>query len=403
MTREEVMNELKDICLAIDEDGELVAEDSLDALAIRLMEEGSDDISEVELDAINGMIYDSFAEPATICNELINMLMSSNIKVEDIEDPLMADIWDDVDEDAYYDDLTDEEVAALTSDDGVNYAEYPDHEYQEGCEGKECKEELIKTTSTVTKYSKDEAMNIIQADEALLAEYEELLPEYEDGMLDHSHEGINFFNLMEDESKVVIQWCISDDECTQVIVDSFEEAIVVIRDIEAADYQLTGEEIVKEAIEAEEVKEGYYGRDSILDGDIPGKENSFYDLISMRFHNMGYDDRNHPLYLSEENRDSHSWCPYKQNAIMMFGPDEAFFDKIIAYIETEVNRPDSAWYNRQYSVVKVGDRYNRAMGEYALCIFVTYDDFCSTTEMSRKGAEKAAELRRMRKGTKPAA
>lgn len=308
MTREEVMNELKDICLAIDEDGELVAEDSLDALAMRLMEEGSDDISEDELDAINGMIYDSFAEPATICNELINMLMSSNIKVEDIEDPLMADIWDDdVVEDAHYDDLTDEEVAALASDDGANWAEYPDHHYQEGCEGKECKE-------------------AVEADEP-----KEELPE------------------------------------------------------------------------TEEVKEGYYGRDSIIDGDIPGKENSFIDLITMRFHNMGLDEYTHPIYDGESIPESHSWCPYKKNAALMFGPDEAFFQPAVDYIETEVDREDSAWYQRQYAVVKVGDRYNRKMGEYALCIFATNDDFCNTTEMSRKGAEKVAELRRMRKGTKPAA
>ena len=181
MTREEVMNELKDILAVIDYDGDLVAQDSLDALATRLMEEGSDDISEVELDAINGMIYDSFAEPATICNELINMLMSSNIKVEDIEDPLMADIWDDMDED---------EIAALTSDDGVNWAEYPDHHYQEGCEGKDCKE-------------------AVEADQD---EPKEELPEAEEAKQD--------------------------------------------------------------------VQEGYYRGDSIIDGDIPGKENSFIDLFS---------------------------------------------------------------------------------------------------------------------------
>jgi hypothetical protein len=279
MTRQDVINELKDICAVIPEDGDLVAEDSLYALADRLMEEGSEDLSEEELDAINEMIYDSFAEPEIICNELVNTLTKSSTKVEDVEDPFNADMWDD---------LTDEEVAALASEDGINWAEYPDHHYQEGCKGKEC-------------------------------------------------------------------------------------------------------------------KEAYYGKDSIIDGDIPGKENSFIDLITMRFHNMGIDEYTHPIYDGENIPESHSWCPYKKNAALMFGPSEEFFQPAIDYIKTEENRKDSSWYQRPYAVVKVGDRYNRKMGEYALCIFATYDDFCSTSEMSRKGAEKAAELRRMRKGTKPAA
>ncbi len=56
----------------------------------------------------------------------------------DIDDPLTADIWDDVD-DEYYDDLTDDEIAELTAD-GPNYAEFSDHHYQEGCEGENCEE-----------------------------------------------------------------------------------------------------------------------------------------------------------------------------------------------------------------------------------------------------------------------
>lgn len=298
MTRQDVIKELTDICAIIAEDGEIVAEDNLDILATRLTEEGSEDISEEELDAIKEMIYDGFIEPETICNELINMLMNSGAKVDDIDDPLTADIWDD---------LSDEEVAALTAE-GPNYAEFSDHHYQEGCEGKECKEEVEEPAET--------------------------------------------------------------EEVTE---------------------------------EVEAVEEGYYGKDSIIDGDIPGKENSFIDLITMRFHNMGIDEYTHPIYDGESIPESHSWCPYKKNAALMFGPDEAFFQPAVDYIETEVNREDSSWYQRPYAVVKVGDRYNRKMGEYALCIFATNDDFCNTTEMSRKGAEKAAELRRIRKNNRPAA
>lgn len=266
MTREEVLNELKDILAVIDDDGELVAEDSLDALATRLMEEGSKDISEDELDAINGMIYDSFAEPATICNELINMLMSSGIQVEDIEDPLMADMWDDI---------SDEEVAALTTD--ANYAEFSDHHYQEGCEGGECKE-------------------AVEADQD---EPKEELPEAEEAKQD--------------------------------------------------------------------VKEGYYGRDSIIAGDIPGKENSFYDLISMRFHNMGYDEETHPLITGKKEQ---LWNPFADQGVLMVADDPKFFDKIVAYIESEVEREDSAWYLRDYEICEIDnpDDVYKLGGTCALCI-----------------------------------
>ncbi len=286
MTREEVMIELKDILVLIDEDGKLVAEDRLDALAIRLGEEGSEDISKVELTTINEMIYDSFAEPATICNELINMLMSKDIQVDDIEDPLTADIWDDMDE---------AEIAEKTSVDGVNYAEFSDHHYQEGCEGKECKE-------------------------AVEADQEELS-------------------------------------------------------------------------EAEEVKEGYYGKDSIIAGDIPGKENSFYDLITMRFHNMGYDDRNHPLITGKKDQ---YWNPFADQGVFMVADDPRFFDKIIAYIESEVEREDSAWYLRDYEICEIDnpDDVYKLGGTYALCIEL--EDF-DRENLHGMPSVKAVEYTRRRK------
>ncbi len=275
MTRQDVINELKDICAVIPEDGELVAEDSLDALASRLMEEGSEDISEEELDAINEMIYDSFVDPETICNELINLLMSSGAKVEDIEDPLTADMWDD---------LSDDEIAALTAD-GPNYAEFSDHHYQEGCEGKEC-------------------------------------------------------------------------------------------------------------------KEGYYGRDSLIAGDIPGKENCFHELISMRFHNMGYDEDTYPLMPGSQ---SQMWNPFGQYGIVMYGPDAAFFDKIVAYIETEVNREDSAWYNRDYEVCQVEGREATDKGPWALCIECMPYDMDDVEFLPRKIKDEYARRRKLRRSTKPAA
>lgn len=275
MTRQDVINELKDICAVIPEDGELVAEDSLDALASRLMEEGSEDLSEEELDAINEMIY-SYVDPETICNELVNMLISSGTKVEDIEDPLNADMWDD---------LSDEEVAALASADSVNWAEYPDHHYQEGCKGKEC-------------------------------------------------------------------------------------------------------------------KEGYYGRDSLIAGDIPGKENCFHELISMRFHNMGYDEDTYPLMPGSQ---SQMWNPFGQYGIVMYGPDEKFFDKIVAYIETEVNREDSAWYNRDYEVCQVEGREATDKGPWALCIECMPYDMDDVEFLPRRIKTEYARRRKLRRTTPPAA
>jgi hypothetical protein len=302
-TREKVLTELKDILAVSDVEDEIAMQDSVLDLVETVFAENDGSVTEDEQDQISELVYDLTRSPAEIAEAIIAVLSAEPAVVAEDVDPFVDDIWDDI---------SDEEVAALTAD-GPNYAEFSDHHYQEGCDGKECKE-------------------AVEADQ--------------------------------DEPK----------------------------------------EEIPEAEEAkQDVKEAYYGKDSIIDGDIPGKENSFIDLITMRFHNMGLDEYTHPIYDGESIPESHSWCPYKKNAALMFGPDEAFFQPAVDYIKTEENREDSSWYQRPYAVVKVGDRYNRKMGEYALCIFATNDDFCNTTEMSRKGVEKAAELRRMRKGTKPAA
>jgi hypothetical protein len=79
----------------------------------------------------------------------------------------------------------------------------------------------------------EEAKAIIVADEQLTAEYEELKSEYENGDLDYGFEYGNFFSLIEDPSKVVIQYFDANDVAVELIVDSIEQAIVAIRDIEA--------------------------------------------------------------------------------------------------------------------------------------------------------------------------
>jgi hypothetical protein len=87
-------------------------------------------------------------------------------------------------------------------------------------------------------YTKDEALEIIAANPELDADYRELKPYYDNGDLDHSSEtnsvSCNFFNLIEDPTKVVIQYCYEyeDYEAHELIVDSLEQAIVIIRDLD---------------------------------------------------------------------------------------------------------------------------------------------------------------------------
>ena len=361
MTRQEVINELNDIRSAIETEGELVAEESLDVLADRLMNEDNTDISEEELAAINEMIYGSFIDPETICVELSNMLMSNRITTEDV-DPFVDDYWDGI---------TPEKAKACKS--GV------------------CEEELKKTTPTDDIYSKEEAMKIINMDKDLLAKYEELLPYYESGDLDHSFIYGNFFNLTEDESKIVIQWIKPDDESTELIVDSLEAAIVIIQDIEAAGGDVVGSEVYNDLTEKVELAEGHYGSDSIIDGDIPGKTNGFLELIAMRFNNMGYDEYTYPLYPGTAEQ---MWNPFGEDSLVMFGESPEFFQPIVEYIKSEVAREDSAWWNRDYEVCEVDDSY-RKVGAYALCIEAK--DYDRAAEASLIPANIKAEYARRRK------
>ena len=78
----------------------------------------------------------------------------------------------------------------------------------------------------------NEAVAAINADKDLKARVEELRADYESGQLDHGFAWGNFFNLAEDESKVVIQWLDPDDQDFELIADSIEQAVVAIRGIE---------------------------------------------------------------------------------------------------------------------------------------------------------------------------
>lgn len=243
-TREKVLAELKDILAVSDVEDELAMQDSVLNLVDIIFMEDDGSITADEQDQVSELVYDLTKSPAEVAEAIVAILSTEVVAIAEDIDPFVDDIWDD---------LSDEEVAALTSDDGVNWAEYPDHEYQEGCDGKDC---------------------------------------------------------------------------------------------------------------TEEIDEAYYGKDSIIAGDIPGKANGFVELISMRFHNMGFDEGDHPLFPGEAEQ---MWNPFGKDSVVMYGPSEEFFNPIVAYIESEVGREDSAWYNRDYEVCKVEDRYNKE-GPWALCI-----------------------------------
>ena len=89
---------------------------------------------------------------------------------------------------------------------------------------------------TVNRYTQTEAQAIISANEQLQKELEELRPYYEDEALDHGFECGNFFNCPEiEDHQVCVQWCGDDiDDCHELIVDSLEELVVVLNEIEAA-------------------------------------------------------------------------------------------------------------------------------------------------------------------------
>lgn len=285
-TREKVLAELKDILAVSDVEDEIAMQDSVLDLVETVFAEVDGSITEREQDQISEIVYDLTRSPAEIAEAVIAILSADSTVPEGV-DPFIDDIWDD---------LSDEEVVALASDDGVNWAEYPDHHYQEGCEGGEC-------------------------------------------------------------------------------------------------------------------KEAYYGKDSIIDGDIPGKTNTFYSLLVMRFNNMGYDEVSHPLIVGEYEWD---WNPFGDDSLVMFGPSEEFFDKIVRYIESEVDNEGSAWYNRDYEVCEVEG--SRAItknfdpgyaGPWALCIEAKdYDrqiDDISEKPLPDDIRAEYARRRKLRRGTKPAA
>lgn len=107
----------------------------------------------------------------------------------------------------------------------------------------------------VKRYTKEEALKIINADKDLKADYKEFKPFVGTEELDVGFEYGNFFSLYDskadviDPEKIVIQWLDSgyaddgdefdfDKHAHEVIADNIEEALVILRDIEEADGNL---------------------------------------------------------------------------------------------------------------------------------------------------------------------
>lgn len=104
------------------------------------------------------------------------------------------------------------------------------------------------------RYTKEQALEIINKDKALKKEYEELKPYNEKCEIDHGFEQGNFFNLYDPKTdkvykdKIYISWldsALDDDEYEsddaaldmhthEVLADSLEEAVVLLRDIRKA-------------------------------------------------------------------------------------------------------------------------------------------------------------------------
>ena len=89
---------------------------------------------------------------------------------------------------------------------------------------------------TVIRYTKEEAQAIIAANEQMQRELEDLKPYYEEAALDHGFECGNFFSCPEiEDHQICIQWCGDDiDVYHELVVDSLEELVVTINEIEAA-------------------------------------------------------------------------------------------------------------------------------------------------------------------------
>ena len=79
--------------------------------------------------------------------------------------------------------------------------------------------------------NQEQALEIINNSQELINQLNELKNDYENVEMDYGFEYGNFFNNDTNPKQVVIQWMDNEKEC-EIIVDSLEQAIVIIDKIE---------------------------------------------------------------------------------------------------------------------------------------------------------------------------
>ena len=85
-------------------------------------------------------------------------------------------------------------------------------------------------------YSFEEAKAIIESNEKLKSGLAKLYPEYEDedSYLDYGLEYVSFQTDIDDEENKISIFTHEDEPVIDIIVDTLEQAIVIVRDIEEA-------------------------------------------------------------------------------------------------------------------------------------------------------------------------
>ena len=82
------------------------------------------------------------------------------------------------------------------------------------------------------KLTKEQAAAIISKSKYLTRDYEAFVDDYEYGDVDSGFGQGNFFTLDEDKTKIVIQWLDDNYTAYEIVVDSLEECIVRLKEIE---------------------------------------------------------------------------------------------------------------------------------------------------------------------------
>lgn len=92
-------------------------------------------------------------------------------------------------------------------------------------------------TKTLSKLTKEQIKTIIENKVELQKDLEDLLPYYKKGQIDHGFGQGNFFTKtgLFNKRKIVIQWLDDYNLSYETVVDSLEECVVRLKEIEDCD------------------------------------------------------------------------------------------------------------------------------------------------------------------------